>query len=131
MKLEDVTAPALELLIEDLTDLRHDLGKYITFEVRFLGEDPQTEALRAALQADVMRTHKRGEDIATAWQVWERMRPNSLDGDADVVRIDENLAALRALDLDGPRETLEQAAACARTVAQACRSLHRRACLLE
>ena len=131
MRLEDVTAPALELLIEDLTDLRHDLGKYLTFEVRFLGEGPQTEALRAALQADILQTHKRGDDVATAWQVWDRLRPRILDGDVDIVCIEENLAVLQELDLSGPRETLEQAAEHARAVAQACRSLHRRACLLE
>jgi hypothetical protein len=131
LKLEDVTAPALDLLIEDLSDLRHDLGKYVTFEVRFLGSDPNTEDLRAALQADVLRTHKRGEEVATAWQVWERLRPRILDGDEDIVRIEENLEALQALDLSGSREILDQAAGRAQAIAQACRSLHRRACSLE
>ncbi len=131
MRLEDVPAEALDELIEDLSDLRHDLGKYITFEVRFLGAEPETEALRAALRADILRTHQRGEEHSAAWQVWERLRPVMLEGDADFRRIEECLATLRSLDLAGPRAELEQAAALAGAVAEATRSLFRRAAALE
>lgn len=130
MRLEDVPPESLDELTEDLSDLRHDLGKYITFEVRFLGADPETEALRAALRADVLQTHKRGDEHATAWQVWARMRPALLEGDPDVARIEESLAALARVNLTGSRAELEEAAALAGEVAAATRSLFKRAASL-
>jgi hypothetical protein len=130
VRLEDVPPEALEELTEDLSDLRHDLGKYITFEVRFLGSDPETEALRAALRTDILQTHKRGDVCATAWQVWERMRPTQLAGDADVDRVEESLAALARVNLTGSRVELEEAAGLAGEVAAATRSLFKRAASL-
>ena len=131
MKLEDISPDALPELIEDLTDLRHDLGKYITFEVRFLGPDPDTESLRAALRADILQTAKRGEQISSAWEVWAGLRPAALAEDPDVARIEAALAGLRHVDLAGDQDTLQQAADLARQVAEGTRSLHRRAVALE
>ncbi len=130
MRLEDVPPEALEELTEDLSDLRHDLGKYITFEVRFLGPEPETEALRAALRTDLLQTHKRGAVCATAWQVWERMRPAQLADDADVARVEASLAALSRVSLAGSRAELEEAAGLAGEVAAATRSLFKRAASL-
>ncbi|MFT5683694.1 MAG: hypothetical protein ACI8RZ_004626 [Myxococcota bacterium] len=131
MRLEDVPSAALDELIEDLSDLRHDLGKYLIFEVRFLGEAPETEALRAALRADILQTHKRGDEHATAWQVWAGLRPALLDGDVDIVQIEESLMALAGVDLSGSRAELDQAAALAGEVATATRSLCKRALLMR
>lgn len=131
MRLSDIPAGDLPDLIEDLGDLRHDLGKYITLEVRFLGPDPGTEALRAALRADLHQTAKRGDEVRSAWEVWASLRPAALDGDVDLLRIEASLQALRDVDLSGDRSALEQAADLARDVAEATRSLYRRAVELE
>ena len=131
MRLEDVPLAALPDLIEDLSDLRHDLGKYILFEVRFLGPTTDTEALRSALLADIEQTHKRGDDVSAAWEVWQRLRPDMLAGDEDVERIETSLEALRQLDLSGPMAVLQEASRLAGEVANATRALHRRALALE
>lgn len=127
MRVEDVPAAELEDLVEDLADLKHDLGKYVTFGVRFLGPEPGTEDLREALQGDLLRTARRPSGTESAWQVWARLRPDELDDDPDVQRIDSLVAALRGVDLAGDRATLDAAADRARAIAEATRSLHRRA----
>jgi hypothetical protein len=127
MRVEDVSGADLEDLVDDLSDLRHDLGKYVTFGVRFLGPDPSESDLREALEGDLLRTARRPGGDEAAWQVWARLRPAELDDDPDVVRIDAGIAALRDADLSGGRAALEAAAATAREVADATRSLHRRA----
>ena len=97
MRVEDVPVEALADLGEDLADLRHDLGKYVTFEVRFAGrEAAETEALRAALQRDLLRTYSRQGADQAAWEVWARLRPALLDGDPDVAEIDAALGAYAA-----------------------------------
>jgi hypothetical protein len=127
MRVEDVPRSDLEDLVEDLADLRHDLGKYVTFGVRFLGPDPALEDLRSALQGDLLRTARRGEATETAWELWARVRPEGLDGDPDVERIDAGVQALRGADLSGGGAQLTAAAEQARGIAEATRSLHRRA----
>jgi ribosomal protein L12E/L44/L45/RPP1/RPP2 len=127
MRVEDVPEPELADLVEDLSDLRHDLGKYVTFGVRFLGPGPSVDDLRAALEGDLLRTARRGEVTETAWQVWDRLRPAGLDADPDVQRIDAGVAALQGVDLSGGEDQLTAAAEQARAVAEATRSLHRRA----
>lgn len=127
MPLDAVTGEDLEDLVDDLADLRHDLGKYITFEVRFL-EDPATDDdLRAALRRDLLETRRGAAGTEPAWDVWARLRPARLDGDPDVAALDDLLARLRDADLDGPRATLDAAADLAREVAATTRRLHRRA----
>ncbi len=123
MILEKLDDELLPELVEQLADLRHDLGKYITFEVRFLGPSPSESALRAALRADLLQTRRWGAHTETAEQVWARMRPALLEGDPDLLRIDQALGALSRIDLSGPAEELSQAAALAREVAEACRAL--------
>lgn len=121
----------LEDLFSGLDDLAHDLGKYICFETRFTGLDDDspagTEALRAALRADLLATRRRGDQQESAWQLWSRLRPAELDGDPAVAAVDDALAQLKPLSLDGPRPTLLRAAALAGQVQQATRDLRDRA----
>ena len=126
MRLEGVEIDRLEALVEQLVDIRHDLGKYITFEVRFLGADPQDEELREALKSDLYSTLRRGEHVLSAWDVWEKLRPDVLEGDPDVVAIDEALLMLRGVDLDQQRADLWGAVETTRVVGEAARNLHRR-----
>ena len=129
MSFETLSAESLELLCEELADLRHDLGKYITFEARFIGLDADTEALRQALRADILQTYKRGDHIESAWQLWERLRPAALSrDDPDVLRIEAALGALKQLSIDdAERDALLSGAAQASAVAEACRALLSRA----
>ena len=128
MRVEDVPVEALAELSEDLADLRHDLGKYVTFEVRFAGrEAAETEVLRAALQRDLLRTYSRQGADQAAWEVWARLRPALLDGDPDVAEIDAALAGLREVALaTAERAALLRAAAQAEAVSAACRRLLQR-----
>jgi hypothetical protein len=58
---------------------RHDLGKYIALQTRWLPEDPATEELRAALLSDLRRTRSGGGVEESAVEVWRRVRP-ALEG---------------------------------------------------
>lgn len=129
MRVEDVPHTELEDLVEDLADLRHDLGKYVTFGVRFLGPDPAPADLRAALEGDLLRTARRGDATETAWQLWARIRPAGLADDPDVQRIDLGIRALEDADLSADAVGLAATAERARDVAEATRSLHRRAAI--
>lgn len=126
MRLEDLPREALSDLVEDLADLRHDLGKYIIFETRFIEDRDDIDALRAALARDLLQTHERKGKPMTCWQVWERLRPPELAKDPDVVAIERLLSALKALDLadDG---ALPRARTLAADVAEATRRLYQRA----
>lgn len=126
MKLEDFPADALETLAERVGDLRHDLGKYICFETRFLAPDAETEVLRASLRADLLATRRRGQQIERASDLWARLRPTELEGDPDVLAIDWAMGQLASVDLDGDRATLDRAAGLARQVADATRRLDAR-----
>lgn len=127
MSVESFSGSELEDLVEDLSDLRHDLGKYVVFELRFLGDGPGVEDLRAALRADLLSTRRRGDATETAWAVWARLRPGQLDGDPDVQSIDALVERLATADLDGDEASLHAIAAVARRVADGTRRLHRRA----
>ncbi len=109
MQVEDAGAEALEALVKELVDIRHDLGKYVCFEVRFVGLDCGDEALREALESDLRRTRSArgpdGRDLnESAWDLWARLRPSTLADDPDVRKIDALVAELQAADLgaDGP-----------------------------
>jgi hypothetical protein len=124
---KELTDEQLEDLSDTLADVRHDLGKYITFEVRFIGLDADTAALRQALKADLLQTDKRGDRVEAAWSVWARLRPGELGDDADVNAIDAALTALRALNLDVlDREGLLAAAATAKDIQARSVALFRR-----
>jgi hypothetical protein len=127
MRLEQVPLESLDELVEQLEDLRHDLGKYIRFETRFLPPDADAAALRAALRADLLQTRRRGDEIESAWALWRRLRPSLLDGDPGVTALDREVAALEEASLDGPPAALAAAAARAEAVALGCRTLHARA----
>jgi len=127
MRLEQVPPDALDELVEQLGDLRHDLGKYVCFEARFLPPDPDPAALRAALRADLLQTRRRGDEVESAWALWRRLRPAMLDGDPGVTALDRELEALEAASLDGSPAALAVVAARAREVARGCRTLHARA----
>ena len=127
MKIGEIPPAELETLVEDLADLQHDLGRYITFEVRFLDSKPDTEALRAALTADLLHTRRHGDAVEDCQAIWGRLRPTRLEGDPDLLALDLAMEALRSADLAGDRPDLDRTAALANSVAQLTRSLLKRA----
>ena len=123
MRVEDVDSAALDDLVDDLGDLRHDLGKYIGFESRMSAPSQ----LRVALAKDLFATRQHGERSESCWELWARLRPAALDDDPDVVAIDRALAALR-FDLETADDrALEEARDRASAVTAATKRLHARA----
>ena len=104
--------------------VRHDLGKYVHLEARWLGEDADEAELRAALHNDLARTRRHPAGDEGCDVVWARLRPDvtSLEIaelDSIVLRLSD---AARKLDqLDHPR--LRAVAEDARLCADACRRL--------
>ena len=117
----------LQALLPRLQDIRHDLGKYICFEVRFAGPEPAVEVLRAALRADLLATRRQGSLQEGAVALWARLRPAELALDADLQAVDAAIAGLGRVDLEGSPAELAAAAALAEQVRDASQRLHRRA----
>ena len=96
---------------------RHDLGKYIAFELRWVGEAASDADLLAALQADVLRTRSSRGETLDALAVWEGVKPGlqGLRGrDVDVDAVDEamNRIGLRLPGLCGGALTREEMNSC-------------------
>ena len=60
--------------LEAASNARHDLGKYIAFELRWVGEAGEPADLLAALQSDVLRTRSADGLHVDAVGVWEQVR---------------------------------------------------------
>lgn len=106
---------------------RHDLGKYVCLQTRWLEEGAPDAELREALAADLLRTRRGPEGEETAAQLWARLRV-PLAG-AEIDEIDALMAALaaRAARLDAlDSADLRETAALSRRVAEALRDLCRR-----
>ena len=127
MTLDELSTDQVAALLPALEDLRHDLGKYVCFETRFVGLDAELETLRQAVMADVRSTRRQARGTLSAWELWTLLRPSMLEGDPDVTALDLATRTLREADLDGPRAELLQAAAGATQIQQATRRLHDRA----
>ena len=123
MRVEDVDPEALDDLVDDLADLRHDLGKYIGFESR----TAEPSHLRKALARDLHATREHVGRSESCWELWARLRPAALDDDPDVLAIDRALEALR-IDLETADDrALQDARDHASAVTAATKRLHARA----
>ncbi|MCB9674642.1 MAG: hypothetical protein H6737_05955 [Alphaproteobacteria bacterium] len=106
MPLTKMPAPTLDALLDHTSRLKHDLGKYVRFQGRWLPPDATVEARREALAADLLHTRRGPDgsvDAATVWaefsgvltgQVPLAGEPIDLSDDPDVAAI---LAAMAAL----------------------------------
>lgn len=54
--------------------IKHDLGKYVAFQARWLPVDPPAEELRAALEADLLSTRRGPGATLDALAVWQSFR---------------------------------------------------------
>ena len=121
---------------------RHDLGKYIALQSRWLPDDAPVEARRGALIADLRRTRSGMTGDADAVTVWAECRPELLadGGERDpallayVDQVDRLMAEIAAvlprlerLDPAG----VERTAAAARRVGDELRELLRVLCARE
>ena len=127
-----------------LARLKHDLGKYVAFQQRWLGEDPDPAELLEALRADLLATRRGPEGETSAVEVWRAARPvllgeRAVDGVTVDLRLDEDVAALSEavaeledwmpeLRSEQPSaRCLERCRALALNIADVCRRLERRA----
>ncbi len=93
-----------------LAAVRHDLGKYIALNLRWLPDNPPIEELRDALRLDLLATRSGPDGTEDAVTLWRRLRPlltahgfavDPLDALMD--GIGERLPGLEAADADGLR----------------------------
>lgn len=123
-------------LVAHLARVRHDLGRYVVFQQRWVAENAGETERRDALTADLLATRRGPEGTVDAAALWADLRRPlvgevpliggarvDLTGDPDLSRLDVAMvavagviAALRgggAVDLDaGARAAAEVAAAC-------------------
>ena len=91
-------------LQEAVRRARHDLGRYIAFQIRWLPEEPDREALLEALQSDLLHTRRGPAGSEDAWSVWGRVR----EGLLSLGENDPHLQALESLmtTMDSQKEAL-------------------------
>jgi hypothetical protein len=108
--------------------VRHDLGKYVALEGRWLGDDASPEALRSALAVDLLRTRRGPEGDEDCVALWARLRPTVVElGVQDIDALVAELAAAmpRLHELDAA--ALRGVARSALALSEACRALTDRA----
>ncbi len=119
-------------LDEALAAARHDLGKYVHFEARWIAEDADATSVREALRADLLRTRRGPRGEHGVGKVWADARAEialamACDGrPLDLADIDRRVVELAAAaerldDLSLPE--LRDVAALARSLAEAIRAL--------
>jgi hypothetical protein len=106
--MEQLPAASLAALREHLARVRHDLGKYVAFQARWLPGGAGIEELRGALSADLARTRSCAGRVESAPEIWERLRPAlvgavaledgsrvDLSNDADFLDVEAGIAVVR------------------------------------
>ncbi len=122
--------------------VKHDLGKYIAFQQRWLAPEASAAERRDAVTADLLETRRGPDGTSDAVAVWRELRAPligaaplpggavvDLSGDPDVARIDREMARVArvvdaiaagaaddALLAEGARAALEVSDACAALV---------------
>ncbi len=77
-------------LTEYVARLKHDLGKYVAFQIRWLPEDAPLAERRRALESDLLATRRGPDGEVDAVTLWRSLRP-ALVGQAELapgVRVD-------------------------------------------
>lgn len=116
---------------ELLARLKHDLGKAISFQQRWLPDPEDEDALRSALVEDLLRTRRAGDRVTGAVDLWAALR-SELVADPGLAEAEERVAldaemaivaAVGAALADGIASSsdLRRGAAAARRVTELCR----------
>ena len=134
-----------DALVQHCARIKHDLGKYVAFQVRWVAADAPLAERCAALEADLKATRRGPDGTVDAPTLWRELRAplvgdvaladgTTVDLSAEplVATIDAAMATITAVisaldagtvgDVDVDRGT-----DAAKTVAEACRELHRSA----
>ena len=123
-----------EPVLDAIDRLRHDLGKAIVRQVTWLAPEPDLDALREALAADLLATRRSPAGTVGAVALYDELRASlagSLDRDLDWGRLDRAMAEVRvvaeALSTETATEDdVHRGVRAAREVSDACRALHRK-----
>ena len=138
----ELASPVRAAVVEHVARIKHDLGKYVAFQVRWLPEEAGHEERLQALRADLLATRRGPDGELDASALWRQLRPAlvgeeelaaglrvDLRGHPDLERLDGAMAMvdgvldrLRAGQQD--EELVERGIAAARSVAEAVRALH-------
>ncbi len=132
--LDDIHPAEAAALLDVVTRLKHDLGKYVALQVRWLGDDVEPQERVAALRADLLSTRRGPDGSRPATAVWADFAPllsEALAGDPDLEVL---VASMRELEhvidllvVDPVQdETIDTGFGAALRVSEACRSLARR-----
>lgn len=143
--LDELEADRRPAVLSLVTRLKHDLGKYVAFQARWLADDASEAERVQALRDDLLATRRGPEGSEDAVSVWTPYaealtgtRPLDdgelvdLAADPDVQRLtlamDRVRATLERLRAGAvPSAAVQEGLTAARDVAAACRDLHRRA----
>ena len=123
MRLEELGQEELEQMIPLLRAIKHDLGRYICFERRFVEDSEDMGELRRALRSDIRMTRRSGDESETCWDIWTRLRPHLLNDDPDILIIDRAIEDIMSIDLDGPIDDLKRACELTESVRHSSRQL--------
>lgn len=139
-----MTPAARTALAEHVGRMKHDLGKYIAFQTRWVAPDAPLAERRAALDTDLRQTRRSPEGERDANEVWATFRPVlygeapladgtivDLRGDPDVSDLTAAMAdvaaAIVALAAGNAGETeVNAGAGAASRAADAIRRMHNR-----
>ena len=125
-------------LVELAGRLKHDLGKYVALQQRWVEESASFEERSAALLADLLSTRRGPEGTEDAVEVWRRFEASfaepllpDISDDPDIRSIRAGMAGISdlvaAMRTRPPAEDdLTHGRAVAIAVSEACRSLARR-----
>ena len=127
-----------ETLLERVSALKHDLGKYVAWTSANLEDEvwegPVGDELITALRADLLETRKQGEQREPCWEVWRvhsaelprPLEPELESVEAAVGRLEQHGPALS----EGDRAAIADARAgireAQREIRLQLRNLHRR-----
>jgi len=122
-----------DVLREAAARAKHDLGKYIAFQTRWLPESADHQEWTAALQADLLQTRRGPDGAESAVSIWERIRGEfgELEDDKDIARVEAAFGTIRTLmpALEGGEITSQDAQVLAQAsleVAGRLAALHKR-----
>lgn len=137
--MEALDDETLAALAGYLARVKHDLGKYVAFQLRWLPEGASLDDRRQALVADLAATRRGPEGTLDAATLWESLRPAlvgeaplpngarvDLTGDARLTRIEAGMAVVREVlpslrDGSADAPAVARGSAAALEVAEACR----------
>jgi hypothetical protein len=117
-------------LVDHAARVKHDLGRYVAFQVRGLPPDAPLELRRDALAADLLATRKGPQGSEDAAELWARLRAGFGDRvdhpaiavlDARMADVAAAITALRAGNADAA--AVDAGITAALAVAAACKNL--------